>query len=55
MSHALATVRHDGQRPSVTPGGGCPKKTQSPEGATDCGCGVNRGYHFLIVCRRFAA
>ena len=27
----------------------------SPEGATDCGCGVNRSHRFLLVCRRFAA
>jgi len=35
MSHALATVRHDGRRPSVTPGNTRGLITASPEGATD--------------------
>ena len=53
MSHALATVRHDGRRPSVTPGVQNPL-TASPGGATNCGCGVSRSHHLLVVCRRFA-
>ena len=32
MSHALATVRHDGRRPSVTPGTWYGKNTQPRSG-----------------------
>ena len=35
MSHALATVRHDGRRPSVTPGTRSGKNFISREAATD--------------------
>ena len=35
MSHALATVRHDGRRPSVTPGTGAEKSRRSREAAKD--------------------
>ena len=35
MSHALATVRHDGRRPSVTPGIRHEKNSLSREAATD--------------------
>ena len=35
MSHALATVRHDGRRPSVTPGSRYGKNKISREAATD--------------------
>ena len=54
IGHSLATVRHDGRRPSVTPGNQS-TITASPEGATDCGCGVSRSHQPLLVCRRFAA
>ena len=42
MSHALATVRHDGRRPSVTPGIRCGKKFKPRSGdrqseGDDCG------------------
>jgi hypothetical protein len=40
-----------GRQPQVTER----RLDQSPEGATDCGCGVSRSHHVLIVCRRFAA
>ena len=32
MSHALATVRHDGRRPSVTPGTGYHNTWKPPKG-----------------------
>ena len=32
MSHALATVRHDGRRPSVTPGSGHHNIQKPPKG-----------------------
>ena len=54
IGHSLATVRHDGRRPSVTPGNQS-TMTASPEGATDCGCGVSRSHQPLLVCRRFPA
>jgi len=37
IGHSLATVRHDGRRPSVTPGIAEKKYGQPPEGATDYG------------------
>jgi hypothetical protein len=45
MSHALATVRHDGRRPSVTPGITCGNTREPRSGdrqSEDDGCGSRR-------------
>ena len=55
MSHALATVRHDGRRPSVTPGTPCRKKSTSREAATDNRKIMAAVHAAASICRPFRA
>jgi hypothetical protein len=50
MSHALATVRHDGRRPSVTPGTRW-EKTTSREAATDNRKMMAAAHAAAAICR----
>jgi hypothetical protein len=54
MSHALATVRHHGRRPSVTPGGRL-KNRRSREAATDNPVPMVAAHAATTICRPFRA
>ncbi len=55
MSHALATVRHDGRRPSVTPGPRSGKRPTSREAATDNPRVTAAAHAAAAICRPFRA
>ena len=51
MSHALATVRHDGRRPSVTPGTRSGENFTSREAATDGSRVMAAAHAAVAICR----
>ena len=55
MSHALATVRHDGRRPSVTPGTRYEKIIPSREAATDDQTRMAAAHAAAAICRPLGA